>query len=50
MKKNANTKRILGRRVAQELSREELDTHTGGSLYATQTLRYPPDRDKSESV
>ena len=22
----------------------------GGSLYATHTLRYPPDRDKSESV
>lgn len=47
MKKNDNTKRILGRRLAQELSREELEKSTGGGPYATMTLRYPPDRDLS---
>lgn len=46
MRKNNNAKRILGRRLAQELSREELEKATGGGPYATQTLRYPPDRDQ----
>jgi hypothetical protein len=50
MKKNDNAKRILGRRLAQELSREELEKTAGGGPYATQTLRYPPDRDQNEPI
>jgi hypothetical protein len=50
MKKKDNTKRILGRRLAQEVSREELEKATGGGPYATQTLRYPPDRDQSGPI
>lgn len=45
-----NQKRILGRQLAQELSREELEQATGGDAFATQTLRYPPDRDKSNGT
>lgn len=50
MRKNDNAKRILGRRLAQELGREELEKATGGGPYATMTLRYPPDRDLSGPV
>lgn len=46
MKKN-ETKRILGRRLAQELNRAELEQAQGGGPYATMTLRYPPDLDYS---
>ena len=47
-KKNPQTERILGRRLAQELNREDIKKVTGGveSKAATYTLTYPPDRDK----
>lgn len=47
-KKNIQTERILGRRLAQELNREDIKKVTGGAApcMATQTFSYPPDRDK----
>jgi hypothetical protein len=47
-KKPIHTERILGRRLAQELSREAIKKVTGGAdpCMATQTFTYPPDRDK----
>lgn len=48
MKSNdTGNKRILGRRLARELSRDGMD-QVNGSLSATFTLRYPPDRDRSD--
>lgn len=37
--------RILGRRLAKEMSREEMEKATGASVYGTSTAIYPPDRD-----
>lgn len=46
MKKNVKTERILGRRLAQELTREEIEKASGGEISAaTYTLTYPADRD-----
>jgi hypothetical protein len=44
MRKGDQDKRILGRRLARELTREELGQATGG-WFATMTLRWPPDID-----
>jgi hypothetical protein len=45
MKKDgAHTSRILGRRLARELTREELEQTTGGA-FPTMTFRWPPDID-----
>lgn len=41
MKKKVMSNRILGRRVAREMTREELDQATGG--VNTWTLTYPAD-------
>ena len=41
MKKNVKNDRILGRRVAREMNREELENATGG--VRTWTLTYPAD-------
>lgn len=52
MKKNDNkTGRILGRRMAREMSREELEQANGGA-YAprTYTLSYPADNDPSGPI
>lgn len=43
-KDGAQDKRILGRRLARELTREELEQATGGQ-FATTTFRWPPDID-----
>jgi hypothetical protein len=40
--KKQKTERILGRRVAREMSQEELE-NTHGAAVATWTLRYPAD-------
>ena len=40
-KKKQTTERILGRKLARELTREELE-QVGGSV-ATWTMSYPPD-------
>lgn len=37
--------RILGRRLAKEMTREEMEKATGSSVYGTMTAIYPPDRD-----
>lgn len=42
----AHTTRILGRRLASETTRQELE-RTAGSECSTMTLRYPPDLDLS---
>ena len=47
MKKN-ETQRILGRKLACELTRKELEKVTGSGP-RTYTLTYPPDRDKIDS-
>ena len=44
MKKQTKN-RILGRQLAREVSREELEA-TGAGPVATMTLRYPPDFDQ----
>lgn len=44
MKKHPEN-RILGRRLAREVSREELEAAGAGPV-ATQTLRFPPDYDQ----
>lgn len=44
MKKNGKS-RILGRCLAKEMTRVELEKATGSSLYGTQTAIYPPDKD-----
>lgn len=41
MKKTPEQNRILGRRLAREISREELETANGG--VSTWTMTYPPD-------
>jgi hypothetical protein len=53
MKKNVKTERILGRRLAQEMTRTELERASGSYeesaertvSAATYTLTYPADRD-----
>lgn len=48
MKKNVKTERILGRRLAQEITRAELEKASGSEelvAAATYTLTYPADRD-----
>lgn len=42
MKKNVKNDRVLGRRIAREMTREEMENANGGA-YATWTLRYPAD-------
>jgi hypothetical protein len=45
MKKDgAHTKRILGRRLADEFNREELE-QTAAGQFTTMTFRWPPDID-----
>jgi len=44
MKRNDTGNRILGRRLARELSRDGM-AEAAGSLVHTYTLTYPPDRD-----
>jgi hypothetical protein len=44
MKRNDTGTRILGRRLARQMSRNDMD-QVNGSLTATYTLTYPPDRD-----
>jgi hypothetical protein len=46
-KKTHKTERILGRRLAQEMNREDILKITGGEdpCTATQTFTFPPDRD-----
>jgi hypothetical protein len=41
MKKTPEQNRILGRRLARELSREELENASAGA--STWTMTYPPD-------
>ena len=41
MKKNIKNARILGRRVAREMTREEMESASGG--VRTWTLTYPAD-------
>ncbi|HSF40424.1 MAG TPA: hypothetical protein VLT87_11575 [Thermoanaerobaculia bacterium] len=49
MKKNETPiGRILGRKLARELTREELEKATGSGPKTT-TLRYPPDQDQIDS-
>lgn len=43
--KKRNENRILGRQLAREVSRQELEA-TGAGPVATQTLRFPPDYDQ----
>lgn len=51
MKKSSNPKRILSRRLAQEMSRDEMEKATGAaSRYATMTLTYPADDDPSGPI
>jgi hypothetical protein len=47
MKNNIQTERILGRRLAREIPREDIKKITGGAdpCTATQTFTFPPDRD-----
>lgn len=46
MKKNETSiGRILGRKLARELTREELEQATGSGPKTT-TFRYPPDQDQ----
>ena len=46
--KKTETQRILGRRLARELTRKELEQATGSGP-KTVTFSYPPDRDKIDS-
>jgi len=47
MKKNTRLeKRILGRKLARELTRRELEEAVGGGGPKTYTLTYPPDEDQ----
>lgn len=43
--KTTETQRILGRKLARELTREELEQATGSGPKTT-TFRYPPDQDQ----
>jgi len=47
MKKQETTGRILGRRMAREMSHQELAEANDGSLQAAKihTLTFPPDKD-----
>lgn len=45
-KRTNHANRLLGRRVAREFTREELQTATGVSPTKTITFSYPPDRDR----
>lgn len=48
--KNVNhTNRLLGRKLARDYAREDLEKATGASAYSTMTLRYPPDLDRRPS-
>lgn len=47
MKRNETGNRILGRRLARQMSRNDMD-QVNGSLAATYTLTYPPDRDRPD--
>ncbi len=52
MRKNTNNQRILGRRLAREMSRVEHDKVFGDPSAIsclTMTLRYPPDCDPGPS-
>jgi hypothetical protein len=44
MKNGAHSKRILGRRLAREMTRQEIE-QTSGDPWATMTFRWPPDID-----
>ena len=49
MRKNTNNQRILGRRLAREMSRVEHDRAFGAPdtlACSTTTFRYPPDCDQ----
>ena len=45
---NPHSRRILGRKLAREMTREQLTKATGGAHVGppTYTLTYPPDRDR----
>jgi hypothetical protein len=45
MKRYDTGKRILGRRLARQTSRNDMEQTTGSMLVHTYTLTYPPDRD-----
>lgn len=48
MKKNTQD-RILGRKLARELTREELEKTNVGGAASTWTMRYPPDGPYNDS-
>lgn len=43
MQKKNQQERILGRKLARELTREELETAAAGSSASTWTMTYPAD-------
>ncbi|HEX7181030.1 MAG TPA: hypothetical protein VF756_04250 [Thermoanaerobaculia bacterium] len=48
---NPHSRRILGRKLAREMTREQVAKATGG-VHAgppTYTMSYPPDRDRPEA-
>ena len=49
MKKKDTTKRILGRQMARELTREEIERVNGSGYYTARTFTasYPADNDPS---